>query len=442
MPREQRAVGRPRRDPTRSRRARRAPATPSRRAARPRCRTRRRARSRTRPRRAPRPPARPRGRRGSAPARRRRRRAITTSRPSPATTTSSSSSAQHQPPPSPHVGGHDDRRRRAVGRRRPRGRRGRRSCRSRRAGSPPGDQRGSATPRDRATIAAVIRAVTPANASRAGSPAARDPPGSWALACIRASPPSILVTSCLIVRSPCRAPATPCASPSSSTAATRTAAGQGVYSRHLTRELTELGHTRDDARRASRGRSPTTPVTLEQVAGLDLYRRENPFRVPWPYEFRTVDDLAGVRDHVHGRVPRAVRVQPPRLQARCATGATSSTSCTTTSASARGLLGFVRDGWPFVNTLHHPITVDRDLDLAAASGPLRRLTLRRWYGFLGMQMQRRAPGAAPHHGVGELEEGHRRPDGRRPRHAAHRAGRRRPEAVPPDAAHRSACPAG
>jgi glycosyltransferase involved in cell wall biosynthesis len=38
-------------------------------------------------------------------------------------------------------------------------------------------------------------------------------------------------------------------------------------------------------------------------------------------------------------------------------------------------------------TLHHPITVDRDLDLAHAGSPWRRMNLRRWYGFLGMQMQ-------------------------------------------------------
>jgi glycosyltransferase involved in cell wall biosynthesis len=36
-------------------------------------------------------------------------------------------------------------------------------------------------------------------------------------------------------------------------------------------------------------------------------------------------------------------------------------------------------------TIHHPITVDRRLDLAAATGWRRRLTLRRWYGFLRMQ---------------------------------------------------------
>ena len=52
-----------------------------------------------------------------------------------------------------------------------------------------------------------------------------------------------------------------------------------------------------------------------------------------------------------------------------------------------GLLGFIRDGWPLLNTLHHPITVDRDLELAHASGLHRRMTLRRWYGFLRMQMR-------------------------------------------------------
>ena len=108
----------------------------------------------------------------------------------------------------------------------------------------------------------------------------------------------------------------------------------------------------------------------------------------------------------------------------------------------RGLLGFVRDGWPFVHTLHHPITVDRDLDLArrdvaaapAHAAPLVRVPRHADGG--------RAPAAAPPHGVAELEEGHRRPDARRPRHVAHRAGRRRPEAVPADAARASASRAG
>jgi glycosyltransferase involved in cell wall biosynthesis len=44
-----------------------------------------------------------------------------------------------------------------------------------------------------------------------------------------------------------------------------------------------------------------------------------------------------------------------------------------------------RDGWPVLATLHHPITVDRDLDLAHATSAWKRITLRRWYAFLRMQ---------------------------------------------------------
>jgi glycosyltransferase involved in cell wall biosynthesis len=45
----------------------------------------------------------------------------------------------------------------------------------------------------------------------------------------------------------------------------------------------------------------------------------------------------------------------------------------------------MKDGWPVLATIHHPITVDRELDLAHADRWQRRLTLRRWYGFVGMQ---------------------------------------------------------
>jgi glycosyltransferase involved in cell wall biosynthesis len=45
------------------------------------------------------------------------------------------------------------------------------------------------------------------------------------------------------------------------------------------------------------------------------------------------------------------------------------------------------DGWPVTATIHHPITVDRELDLAHAPTFRRRLALRRWYGFLRMQLR-------------------------------------------------------
>jgi glycosyltransferase involved in cell wall biosynthesis len=50
-----------------------------------------------------------------------------------------------------------------------------------------------------------------------------------------------------------------------------------------------------------------------------------------------------------------------------------------------GLLQLVRAGLPTVATVHHPVAIDRQLELAAAQTLRRKLTLRRWYAFTGMQ---------------------------------------------------------
>jgi glycosyltransferase involved in cell wall biosynthesis len=52
-----------------------------------------------------------------------------------------------------------------------------------------------------------------------------------------------------------------------------------------------------------------------------------------------------------------------------------------------GMLGMVEDGWPLLTTLHHPITVDRELALAHATSRWQHFTQRRWFGFLGMQVR-------------------------------------------------------
>ena len=140
--------------------------------------------------------------------------------------------------------------------------------------------------------------------------------------------------------------------------------GQGVYSRHLTRELTELGHT-VTMLAGQPWPVADAPVTLEKVAGLDLYRRENPFRVPWPHEFRTLDDVAASsRSCAAAGFPEpyafSQRVYKVLRHRRDEFDLVHDNQCL-----GSGLLGFLRDDWPFVNTLHHPITVDRDLDLSA-----------------------------------------------------------------------------
>lgn len=50
-----------------------------------------------------------------------------------------------------------------------------------------------------------------------------------------------------------------------------------------------------------------------------------------------------------------------------------------------GLLALQRWGFPVVATIHHPITHDRDLAIAAQTSWGMRLATRRWYTFLSMQ---------------------------------------------------------
>jgi glycosyltransferase involved in cell wall biosynthesis len=168
--------------------------------------------------------------------------------------------------------------------------------------------------------------------------------------------------------------------------------GQGVYTRELVRELTDLGH---DVTVLSGPPYPdlADPSRLVRVPSLDLYRPTNPFRVPWPHELRTTIDAREFAIMCAAGFPepytfslRARRILAAR---RGDFDLVHDNQCL-----GRGLVAMMdTDGWPVLATLHHPITVDRDLDLAHAPGPWRRATLRRWYGFLGMQMEvaRRIP---------------------------------------------------
>jgi len=161
--------------------------------------------------------------------------------------------------------------------------------------------------------------------------------------------------------------------------------GQGVYSRHLSLELANLGHT-VEVFAGQPWPVLEDPVKLTKVASLDLYRRENPFRTPWPHEVRTLVDLQEYLLMCTAGFPEpytfSMRARKMLAARRNDFDLVHDNQCLGT-----GLLGMLDDGWPLVHTLHHPITVDRDLELAAATRFTRKLTLRRWYGFLNMQMR-------------------------------------------------------
>jgi glycosyltransferase involved in cell wall biosynthesis len=160
--------------------------------------------------------------------------------------------------------------------------------------------------------------------------------------------------------------------------------GQGVYTRHLTRELLELGH-RPTVFAGQPYPVLDDGVELVKVPSLDLYRQPDPFRIPKLREFKDLIDVyefaimctAGFPE------PRTFALRARKLlQARRGDfDIVHDNQCL-----AYALLGMMEeDGWPLVATLHHPITVDRELHLAEAKGIKQHITLRRWYGFIKMQ---------------------------------------------------------
>ena len=67
--------------------------------------------------------------------------------------------------------------------------------------------------------------------------------------------------------------------------------GQGVYVRHLSRGLVELGHDVEVFSGQPYPELLDPRVRLTKVPSLDLYREPDPFRVPRPSEIRDSIDL-------------------------------------------------------------------------------------------------------------------------------------------------------
>jgi glycosyltransferase involved in cell wall biosynthesis len=163
--------------------------------------------------------------------------------------------------------------------------------------------------------------------------------------------------------------------------------GQGVYVRHLSRELVALGHSVEvlsgqpyPELDGAVGRGPT----LREVPSLDLYREPDPFRLPHMDELRDAVDVVELASMWTGAFPEPLTfsVRAARLLA----GRRREFDVVHDNQSlGYGLLALSRVGLPLVATVHHPITVDRRIELGAERSPARRLMLRRWYGFHRMQ---------------------------------------------------------
>jgi glycosyltransferase involved in cell wall biosynthesis len=163
--------------------------------------------------------------------------------------------------------------------------------------------------------------------------------------------------------------------------------GQGVYVRHLSRELAALGHQVEVISGPPYPELDEGP-TLTRLPSLDLYRDSDPFRVPHWRELRGPVDVLEFLLMCTAAFPepltfslrawRELRGRDERHDGRIDVVHDNQTL-------GYGMLLLQREGFVVLPTLHHPITVDRAHDLAAAQDWKKRLSLHRWYSFLRMQ---------------------------------------------------------
>jgi glycosyltransferase involved in cell wall biosynthesis len=158
--------------------------------------------------------------------------------------------------------------------------------------------------------------------------------------------------------------------------------GQGVYVRHLSRELHALGHHVEVFSGQPYPDLDPGPV-LREIPSLDLYRDDDPFRTPRWHEYRDWADVLETAMMWGGAFPEPLTFSIRALRVLAARAADFDV-VHDNQGLGYGMLGVRRLGLPLVTSIHHPISVDRRIDLASVGG-LTALSRRRWYGFVRMQ---------------------------------------------------------
>ena len=166
--------------------------------------------------------------------------------------------------------------------------------------------------------------------------------------------------------------------------------GQGVYIRHLSHALSDLGH------RVEVIAGPPDPlvnagVNLTMLDTLDLYNPENLFRTPRIEELKNIINLIEWLDICAMGYPEpmtfGMRVK------RYMKGRTKSYDIIHDNQSlSYGVLSLAQD-LPLTATIHHPMTVDRRLAVKTTRSFYKKVKALRWYSFIGMQKRvaRRIP---------------------------------------------------
>jgi len=158
--------------------------------------------------------------------------------------------------------------------------------------------------------------------------------------------------------------------------------GQGVYTRHLTKALVDLGHHVEVF-----GGQPypvlDPRITLHQLPSLDIFNDTYPGRFPaywelknWPNIVEAAQFLKGTFGEPKTFSMRAYRALKPR--------ANEFDIVHDNQCLGDDILK-IEKIIPTIVTLHHPITKDRQLELSHTKSAYKRFGISRWYSFVKMQ---------------------------------------------------------
>jgi glycosyltransferase involved in cell wall biosynthesis len=159
--------------------------------------------------------------------------------------------------------------------------------------------------------------------------------------------------------------------------------GQGVYVRHLSKALVDLGHHVEVL-----GGQPfpvlDPRVPLVELPSLDIYNDHFPMRMPGIWELKHWPDFVEVTSFSFGQFPEPLAFSL-RAWSHLRKRKGEFDLVHDNQSLGYGLLAMEHDGLPVLATIHHPITVDRRLEIDHAATPYRKFSLRRWYSFTRMQ---------------------------------------------------------
>jgi len=158
--------------------------------------------------------------------------------------------------------------------------------------------------------------------------------------------------------------------------------GQGVYTRHLTKALVDLGHTVEVF-----GGQPypvlDPRVALTELPSLDLFNDHYPGRFPAYWELKSRYELLELAQFCTGVFPEPLAFSA-RADAAIAKRVAEFDLVHDNQCLGYGITKLERR-LPLIATLHHPITQDRKLEMAAAPNLFKRWSIGRWYSFVRMQ---------------------------------------------------------